>query len=248
MLSESEVNALMSEHGAPEVTIGFLTFNLATILTLLVTALIVFIIAVVATRNLKLKPTGMQNFMEWIMDFVKGIVKSNMDWKTGGRFHVLGITLIMFIAVANMLGLPFSGIVINGDLWWKSPTADATVTLTLASMVTVLATYYGIKLRGMKHYLGTFVKPMSFLLPLKIIEEFANTLTLGLRLFGNIYAGEILLGLIAGIAGSGFLGFLGGLIPGLAWIGFSIFIGFIQAFIFTMLTMVYLSHKVSEDH
>lgn len=238
----------MESHGAPEYTIGFLTFNLATVLTLLVTATIVFLIAFIGTRNLKLKPTGMQNFMEWVMDFVKGIIKSNMDWKTGGRFHVLGITLIMFIAVANMLGLPFSGIVINGELWWKSPTADPTVTLTLASMVTVLATYYGIKLRGMKHYLGTFVSPMSFLLPLKIIEEFANTLTLGLRLFGNIYAGEILLGLIAGIAGSGFLGFLGGLIPGLAWIGFSIFIGFIQAFIFTMLTMVYLSHKVSEDH
>lgn len=248
MLSESEVNALMASHGSPEVTIGFLTFNLSTVFTLLVTATIVFIIAVIGTRNLKLKPTGMQNFMEWIMDFVKGIVKSNMDWKTGGRFHVLGITLIMFIAVANLLGLPFSGIIINGDLWWKSPTADATVTLTLASMVTVLATYYGIKLRGMKHYLGTFVKPMAFLFPLKIIEEFANTLTLGLRLFGNIYAGEILLGLIAAIAGTGILGFLGGLVPGLAWIGFSIFIGFIQAFIFTMLTMVYLSHKVSEDH
>lgn len=89
---------------------------------------------------------------------------------------------------------------------------------------------------------------MSFLLPLKIIEEFANTLTLGLRLYGNIYAGEILLTLIAGIAGTSILGFFGGLIPGLAWIGFSIFIGFIQAFIFTMLTMVYLSHKVSADH
>lgn len=237
------------DHGAPELTIGgFLTFNLATVLTLLVTAIIVFLIAFVATRNLKLKPTGMQNFMEWVMDFVKGIIKNNMDWKTGGRFHILGITLIMFIAVANLLGLPLGGIVIHGELWWKSPTADPTVTLTLASMVTVLATYYGIKMRGTKHYFGTFVQPMSFLLPLKIIEEFANTLTLGLRLYGNIYAGEILLTLIAGIAGTSILGFFGGLIPGLAWIGFSIFIGFIQAFIFTMLTMVYLSHKVSADH
>lgn len=140
------------DHGAPELTIGFLTFNLATVLTLLVTAIIVFLIAFVATRNLKLKPTGMQNFMEWVMDFVKGIIKNNMDWKTGGRFHILGITLIMFIAVANLLGLPLGGIVIHGDLWWKSPTADPTVTLTLASMVTVLATYYGIKMRGTKHY------------------------------------------------------------------------------------------------
>ena len=82
--------------------------------------------------ELKLKPTGMQNFMEWIMDFVKGIIKSNMDWKTGGRFHVLGITLIMFIFVANMLRSSIS-IMYDGDLWWKSPTADPTVTMTLSS-------------------------------------------------------------------------------------------------------------------
>ena len=55
-----------------------------------------------------MKPTGMQNFIEWIMDFVKGIIKSNMDWKTGGRFHVFGMTLIMYVFVSNMLGLPFS--------------------------------------------------------------------------------------------------------------------------------------------
>ncbi|MFC5557555.1 F0F1 ATP synthase subunit A [Ureibacillus thermophilus] len=240
------------EHGAPEVTLHLgdipITFNLATVLTLLVTATIVFIIAFISTRNLQLKPTGMQNFMEWVMDFVKNIIKSNMDWKTGGRFHVLGITLIMFIAVANMLGLPFSGIVIHGNLWWKSPTADPVVTLTLASMVTVLATFYGIKLHGTGHYFKTFVQPKSFLLPLKIIEEFANTLTLGLRLYGNIYAGEILLGLLAGLASSSILGFIGAIIPTMAWLGFSIFIGFIQAFVFTMLTMVYLSHKVSKDH
>lgn len=240
------------DHGTPNFTLDLgafsLTFNLSTVVMLIISAAIVFFIAVISTRNLKLKPTGMQNFMEWIMDFVKGIIKSNMDWKTGGRFHVLGITLIMFIAVSNLIGLPLGGVLINGDLWWKSPTADITVTLTLASMVTVLATFYGIKMHGMGHYTSTFFKPVSFMFPLKIIEEFANTLTLGLRLYGNIYAGEILLGLIAGIAGTGIWGLLGGLIPGMAWIGFSIFIGFIQAFVFTMLTMVYLSHKVSKDH
>lgn len=236
-------------HEVPEITLfGFLTFNLSTVLMLLITAAIVFIIAVTATRNLKLKPKGMQNFFEWIMDFVKGIINSNMDWQTGGRFHILGITLIMFIAIANLIGLPLGGLYINGELWWKSPTADPVVTMTLASMVMVLATYYGIRMRGTRHYLKTFVQPMSFMLPLKIIEEFANTLTLGLRLYGNIYAGEILLGLLAGLAGSSILGFFGAIIPTMAWLGFSIFIGFIQAFIFTMLTMVYISHKVNVEH
>ncbi len=89
---------------------------------------------------------------------------------------------------------------------------------------------------------------MPFLFPLKIIEEFANTLTLGLRLYGNVYAGEILLSLLAGLAGASILGFASAILPMMAWQGFSIFIGTIQAFIFVMLTMVYLSHKVSEDH
>lgn len=238
-------------HEAPLKTfdLGFteITFNLSTIMMLLVAAVIVFLIAFISTRNLKLKPTGMQNFMEWIMDFVKNIIKSNMDWKTGGRFHILGITLIMFIAVSNLLGLPFS-IVYNDELWWKSPTADPTVTMTLAAMILVLTQYYGIKMRGTGHYVGTFFQPMKFMFPLKIIEEFANTLTLGLRLYGNIYAGEILLALIAGLATSSAFGFVGAIIPMMAWQGFSIFIGFIQAFIFTMLTMVYMAHKVSEDH
>ena len=76
-------------HEAPLWTpVSFLTFNLSTVMMLLVAATIVFLIAFFATRSLKLKPTGMQNFMEWIMDFVKNIIKSNMDWKTGGRFHI----------------------------------------------------------------------------------------------------------------------------------------------------------------
>ena len=78
-------------HSNPEFVLWGMTGNWSNILMLFVTSLIVFLIAFFATRNLKLKPTGMQNFMEWIMDFVKGIIKSNFDWKTGGRFHVLGI-------------------------------------------------------------------------------------------------------------------------------------------------------------
>ncbi|RAK20443.1 F-type H+-transporting ATPase subunit a [Anoxybacillus vitaminiphilus] len=234
-------------HGAPTAEFLGLTFNLANILMITVTSVIVFIIAVLATRNLSMKPTGMQNFLEWVMDFVKNIIKSNMDWKTGGRFHVLGLTLIMYIFVANMLGLPFS-VVIDGELWWKSPTADPVVTLTLATMVVALSHYYGIKLHGFGHYAKGFVTPMWFLFPLKIIEEFANTLTLGLRLYGNIFAGEILLGLLAGGLATGVGGTIAAIIPTIAWQGFSIFVGAIQAFIFTMLTMVYMAHKVSHDH
>ncbi|GIN86509.1 ATP synthase subunit a [Heyndrickxia sporothermodurans] len=236
------------EHGAPLWEFMGLTFNLANVLMITVASLIVFIIALVSTRRLAMKPTGMQNFFEWVMDFVKGIIKSNMDWKTGGAFHVLGITVIMYIFVSNMLGLPFS-VVIKGDLWWKSPTADPTVALTLAVMIVGLTHFYGVRQKGFGGYLKGFKEPFAFMVPFKIIEEFSNTLTLGLRLYGNIYAGEILLSLLAGgLAMSGPGGLIGAIIPTLAWQGFSVFVGSIQAFIFTMLTMVYMAHKVSHDH
>ncbi len=237
----------MLEHGAHIVKFMGLYFNMGNVLMITVASVIVFLIAVLSTRKLAMKPTGIQNFMEWVMDFVKNIINSTMDWKDGGRFHILGITIIMYVFVANMLGLPFS-VVINGELWWKSPTADPAVTLTLAVLVVGLSHFYAVKMKGTAAYGKEFFKPFWFMFPIKIIEEFANTLTLGLRLYGNIYAGEILLGLIAGGMATGVGGTIAAIVPMLAWQGFSVFIGAIQAFIFCMLTMVYLSHKVSSDH
>lgn len=238
------------EHGKLVEFLG-LTFDLSSVMMVTVSAVIVFLIAVIGTRTLALRPTGMQNFMEWVLDFVKGIINSTMDWKTGGRFLTLGVTLMMFIFVSNMLGLPFMLSLTEGGehiAWWRSPTSDPAVTLALSVMVVVLTHYYGIKMKGTKEYAKGFFQPMPFLFPLKIIEEFANTLTLGLRLFGNIYAGEILLSLLAKLGASSVLGALGAVVPMLAWMGFSVFIGSIQAFIFTMLTMVYMAHKISHDH
>ncbi|WP_175990019.1 F0F1 ATP synthase subunit A [Bacillus sp. Marseille-Q1617] len=235
-------------HENPTAEFLGLTFNLGNVLMITVASAVVFLIAVLSTRRLAMKPTGVQNFMEWVMDFVKNIVKSNMDWKTGGRFHILGLTLLMYIFVSNMLGLPFS-VVIDNELWWKSPTADPVITMTLAVMVVALTHYYGIKMKGFGEYGKDFFRPMSFLFPLKIIEELANTLTLGLRLYGNIYAGEILLALLVGsLAHAGAAGLLGAIIPTIVWQAFSIFVGAIQSFIFVMLTMVYMAHKVSHDH
>ncbi len=239
------------DHKQPVVTWNFLgvdiNFNLSTIMMLIITAVIVFIIAVLCTRNLQKRPKGSQNFIEWVFDFVRGIIESNMAWSKGGQFHFLAVTLILFIFVANMLGLPLQ-FINNHYLWWKSPTADPHVTLTLATMMVLLTHYYGVKMRGTKNYLKGYGQPYLALLPINVFEEFASTLTLGLRLYGNIYAGEILLGLLAKATTGVAFGFLIG-IPGLiVWQGFSIFVGSIQAYIFLMLAMVYMSHKVLDDH
>lgn len=232
----------------PEVVFLGLTFNMSTVLMSLIAAVVVFILAIIATRNLQLRPTGMQNVIEWVFDFVRGMISSTMDWKTGGRFLTLGVTLIMYIFVANVLGLPFAIMLgEEGNLWWKSPTTDPTLTLTMAALIVVLSHYYGIKMKGFSGYAKGFFSPMWWMFPLKIIEEFANTLTLGLRLYGNLFAGEVLIGLLAVLMTSGFIGAIGGGIAMLAWQGFSLFVAGIQAFIFTILTMVYLANKVADN-
>lgn len=239
------------EHGAPIIEnifgIPWLSVNLSNVLMIIVTATIVFILSVLGARHLQMKPTGAQNVMEWILDFVKGIVNDTMDWETGRRFLPLAITLFTFILIGNLLGV-ITTIIYNGEVWWTSPTADPGVTLTLSALVIILSHYYGVKLRGGAHYFKSYFTPVWFLFPIKIIEEFANTLTLGLRLFGNMFAGGVLLSLLVGLTTSGVIGFIGGTIPYLAWSGFSIFIGAIQAFIFTMLSMVYIAHKVNKEN
>ncbi|GAA5415853.1 ATP synthase subunit a [Paraliobacillus ryukyuensis] len=228
--------------------ISWLDYNQSTVLMIFITCVIVFILGVVASRNLQMKPTGFQNFMEWLIDFVKGIINDAMDWRTGKMFLPLGLTLITYLFVANILGVITLG-VFGHELWWKSPTSDAGVTLSLAALIILLSNFYGIKLRGVKHYGKQFAQPQAFMIPFKIIEEFTNTMTLGFRLFGNIFAGEILLSLITKMALSS-LGVVTvvAIVPMMAWQGFSLFVGGIQAFIFTMLTMVYMSHKVTVDH
>lgn len=249
---------------------GFvLRFDLSTISMLIITSIIVFIIARLATRNLSITdPSNMQKFMEWVIDFVKNIIASSMDMKKGRAFLSLGLTLLMFIFIANMLGLPFAIVtehtepfVLFGQeivsqsyldkggyddshgahvLWWKSPTADAAVTMGLAFMIIMLTHILGLT-KNTKGYLKHYFEPYPFFFPLNLLKEVAKLLTLGMRLFGNIFAGEMMISTIL----------LGGifLIPVLSiWVGFSMFIGTIQAFIFTVLTMVYMEQQIQTKH
>ncbi|WP_100405713.1 F0F1 ATP synthase subunit A [Bacillus solitudinis] len=236
------------DHHAPMRDIFGLTFNMSTVLMTTVACLIVFLICFIGTRRIAMRPSGMQNFLEWLLDFVRGIVKANMSWKVGGQFIALAFTLLFYTFVANMLGIPFE--LVNKEtheVWWKSPTSDPVLTLTMAVLVVVLTHYYGIKIRGFGEYIKDYIRPVPFLLPFKIIEEFANTLTLGMRLFGNVYAKEILMVLLVGLGTSSLIGGFGAILPLVVWQAFGMFIGSIQAFIFAMLAMVYMAHKV-ESH
>ncbi|AEI38699.1 F0F1 ATP synthase subunit A [Paenibacillus mucilaginosus] len=251
-------------HELPIVNWLGLNWDLSTIITVTVTCLIVLILAIAGTRNLSVhNPGKMQNFLEWLVEFVQNIIAGSMDMKKGKPFLMLGITLIMFIFVGNMLGLPlYIATEVTGPLpqfgitaaeyeaahaankhlsisWWKSPTADLSVTMGLALMVIVMVHFLGLT-KNTKHYLHHYVEPFAVMFPLNIVKEVSKLLTLGMRLFGNIYAGEVLIAVIL-MAG------IGGIVPLIIWQGFSVFVGAIQAFVFTTLTMVYISQAIVHE-
>lgn len=229
--------------------IGKIYFDGTVCLMVLLTCVLVFLFAFVCTRNLSMKPKGKQNLIEIVVDFVRGIISSNIPKKEINDYHLLGFTLFLFVLFSNAIGL-VTKIVVGDDIsLWKSPTADPLVTLTLAFTVMLLSTYFSVRKMGLKGYFkNSFLKPVAFLIPIKFMEEFTNTLTLGLRLYGNIFAGEVLLGLIASAATSfGVVSFVIALPLEMVWQGFSIFIGAIQAYIFVTLSMVYISHKIEVE-
>lgn len=223
-----------------------LGFSLNIIISVLVTCIIVFLFCFIGTRKLAVRPSSKGQLMiEYLVDFIRNLISNSLDWKKGQQFHLLGFTIFLFIWVANILGLVVI-LKVDGYSYWKSPTASPIVTLALALLVILLTHYFGVKEQGFKEYfMNSYIRPVAPLMPIKLLEEFTNTLTLALRLYGNIYAGEILLGLIASLANSyGMLTWVVGIPLQIVWQGFSIFIGSIQAFVFTTLTMVYMAHKI----
>lgn len=233
------------DHKNPIYELWGLQFNLSTVLMVTVTSIVVLILGISGARAATAGvPRGMQNFMEWVIDFVRGIIGGNMhNAKKAEYFLPLGVTLIMFIFISNMLGLPFA-VVVDHELWWKSPTADPHVTMTLAITVMFIIHFFGIRFTGIGGYIKGYFKPNPVLFPINVIEQFSTILSLGLRLFGNIYAGEVLIALLGSAVYGGVFASIGAIIPLMVWQGFSIFVGALQSFIFVTLTMVYIAHKV----
>ena len=227
-----------------------ITLNVPSMITTILTAVITFLFVMFITSRIKLRPDSKrQNFAEWLAFFVKNsIIKDNVDWKKYGKgFWATGLTLISLIAIANTIGVLFE-VSYDGVVYVNSITADPTFTFTMAIMVIIYSHYAGIKYRGTKHYVGTYTSASVWLSPFKILEEFTNLLTLSMRLYGNIYAGEVLIAMLATLATSGIVLGIFGVFGLVVWKGFSLFIGVIQAYIFTILSFSYLSHKLSDEH
>ena len=227
-----------------------ITVNIPSAITTLITVVLTFIFVMFITSRIKLRPDSKrQNMAELLAFFVSdNIIKGNVDWKKYGKgLWATALTLISFIAIANTIGVLIE-VSYDGVVYVNSITADPTFTFTLAVLVIVFTHYAGLKYKGPKHYVGTYTSSGIGIAPFKIIEEFTNLLKLSMRLFGNIYAGEVLLALLATLATAGVFGAITGITGLVVWKGFSLFIGFIQAYIFTILSFIYLSHKINDEH
>jgi len=244
MLSLHEVEELLNiwhwPHKPYEVMVGntLLAFNVKTMVMTWIVMILVALFALAATRNMSLKrPAGAQNILEMVFEGIKGLVNDNMDPKKGAALLSIVVTYFIFILFSNLIGLVPT---------FSSPTADYNTTLALALCTFALIFIFGLKYKGLgyfKHYL----KPYAIFLPITIIEDFSKPITLTFRLYGNIYGGEVLMAVLLGLLG-GWIHVFGGFIASVVWLAFSIFVGFIQAFIFTMLSIAYVSQAVADDH
>lgn len=134
--------------------------------------------------------------------------------------------------------------------WWKSPTADVGVTMGLALLVFVISNGLGL-FKNTRNYLKHYIQPYPFFLPINIIEQLSKLLTHGVRLYANIFAGEVLISTIMTLAKASVIGTVLSIPLLMAWDGFSIFVGAIQAFVFVTLMIVYISQSIDtheEEH
>jgi len=220
------------------VNINNWSFNLDTLIAMWSAMLFLLIVAFVGTRKISIFPTKLQLVLEKILGYFDNLVNGMIHH--GGRKHFpLVASLFLFIVTANLMGqLPLKMIELkHGEI--ASPTNDINLTAALAIIVLVYYVSAGLIKKKHKFLLHeiSFVGIISMLV--EILELVTRPLTLALRLFGNILAGEILITALLGLVAWG--------LP-LPIMFFEILVACVQALVFTMLTTVYIATAVNEQH
>jgi F-type H+-transporting ATPase subunit a len=215
-----------------------LTFNLDTIIGTLIAGIIVCGLGYyMARRATKGRPSWLQVAFEALASWVQGQVREGMGFRTPRGVVGFCITLFAFILCCNWLAA------LPSEHWIPPPTADVNLVYPLALLVIVWVNVAGIRAKGAKAYFGHFAEPYAFLVPIEFITQYlSRPASLALRLFGNIFAGGIMVAVIALLPT--YILWL----PNAVWKLFDMFIGVIQALIFTLLTLIYFAEAVgSED-
>jgi F-type H+-transporting ATPase subunit a len=178
-------------------------------------------------------PTALEMLIDFLVDLVSGV----MERRAEPYLPFLG-SLAIFIAVGNILSVVPAIPLPNGSmLSIVSPTADINTPLALALMVFFAVHYFGVLSHGLLGYLKSLATPV-FVLPLEIISQLSRTISLTVRLFGNILSAEMIIAVVFALIP---------LFVPIPLIGFSIFTGMLQAYIFTALAAVYIASAVRED-
>lgn len=232
---------------------GFWALNLDTlIISIVLGFMFLFVFRMAALRATAGVPGKLQNFVEVFIDFIGQQVKDTYHGKSE-LIAPLALTVFVWVLLMNLMDLlpvdllPYAASSVGVHYLRVVPTADLNLTLALSLSVFALTLFFNIKTKGILGFgkeilcapFGPWFFPFNMLL--RLVDELAKPISLGLRLFGNLYAGELIFILIALLPWWGQWGL------GWVWAVFHILIVVLQAFIFMMLTIVYVS-QASEAH
>jgi F-type H+-transporting ATPase subunit a len=201
-----------------------------TILNSILVITLLSILAIVVNYKIKKEkvdkaPSNFINLFEILVEFVDGMIRSNMG-ENGLSLAPFVATIITYLALSNILGI----------VGLTPPTTDISVTLTLAIMVFFMVQYTRIKSNGgFIGYFKSFTRPISIITPINIISDLANPISMAFRLFGNMMSGTLIVALLHGT-----LGYFSPLITTPLHLYFDLFTGLLQAYIFIILTMIFI--------
>ena len=205
-----------------------ITINLEVVLMTWIAFAILVMVGIWSTRKRGIFPRSMQMFGELFVNQFYDLTEDALDREMAKKYGPLICALFMFLVLANWLGIiPHL----------EEPTKDLNTPLSLGLMGFAIAHYAGIKSKGFKAYAKEYMEPMFFMMPLNVIGELAKIVSISFRLFGNIMGGSIIILVVSHLTYSIVL-------PPLLNAFFGLFVGTIQAFVFTMLTVVYISVQV----
>ena len=192
----------------------------------------------VAKRASVGRPSKLQVAWEAIFGYIGDLVEQNL----GPQYRKvvpLGVTIFVLVLVANWVEI-LPGLFHNTD-YAPSPTGDVNLCYALAVVVLVVTNVAAVRARGVRGYFTRFFAKPRFLIPIRMIEEVANPVSLALRLFGNLFAGGIMIQLLIAFPIYAFIPSIGFTV---VWKLFDMFIGVVQAFIFALLTILYYQFAV----
>lgn len=203
-------------------------FNIGTIVMSWLVMCILLTFGYLATRKRSILPGPVQVLGELLVTTLYALVEDALDKEKAKKYAPMISALFLFLVLSNWLGIiPHL----------EEPTKDLNTPLAFGLMGFVLAHHAGIKSKGFKRYIKEYFEPIFFMMPLNLIGELAKVVSISFRLFGNIMGGSIIILVVSYLVYSLVL-------PPFLNAFFGLFVGAIQAFVFTMLTLVYISVQV----